>query len=221
MKRPIDWSLYLITDRGLSLGRPLEMIIREAVAGGVTAVQLREKEASSREFIDLARRAREIVRPIGIPLIINDRADVALAVEADGLHIGQSDLPYADARRIVGPEAVIGLSADTAQQARVAEALDVDYVGVGPIFATRTKTDAGPPWSCERLRRLRPDSRHVLIAVGGINETNAAEVIRAGADGIAVVSALCSAPDVRAAARRLRDIIEAARSGAPPRGTRR
>lgn len=215
MKRSVDWSLYLVTDRVLALGRPLEEVVTEAVRGGVTAVQLREKECSTREFIELARRVKETLEPFDVPLLINDRADVAIAAGADGLHIGQSDIGYADARRLLGADAIIGVSVDTAEQGAAAETLDADYLGVGPIFPTQTKTDTASAWGLEGLRRFRPRSAHVLVAIGGINESNAAEAIRAGADGIAVVSAICSAPDVRAAAQRLRELIDDARRDLP------
>jgi thiamine-phosphate pyrophosphorylase len=211
MRPRVDWSLYLVTDRALALGRPIEWVVAEAVAGGVTVVQLREKDCSTREFVALARRLVAMLSPLGVPLIINDRADVALAVGADGLHIGQSDMDYADARRIMGPDAIIGLSAQTTQEAVAAERLDVDCLGVGPIFATTTKEVDNPPWGPEGLRDLRARSRHALVGIGGINASNAASVIRAGADGVAVVSAICSAPDPRNAARELREIITHAR----------
>jgi len=205
--------LYLVTDRALSLGRPLEWVVSEAVAGGVTAVQLREKDCATREFVALARRLMILLHPLGVPLIINDRADVALAVKADGLHIGQSDMAYSDARRLMGPDAIIGLSVETPEQAAAAEPLDVDYLGVSPVFATATKDVGAPPWGTDGLRQLRVRSRHVLVGIGGINAANAASVIQAGADGVAVVSAICSAQDPRGAARQLRDIIVRARNG--------
>ena len=215
MKASVDWSLYLVTDRTLSQGRPLEQVIEQAVRGGVSVVQLREKECSSREFIDLAQRVKEVLEPVNVPLIINDRIDVAIAVGADGLHIGQDDVPYADARQAMGEDAIIGLSIDTPEQAEAAEALDVDYLGIGPIFPTTTKADTSPEWGVEGLRGLRAASRHVLIAIGGVNAGNAAEVLRAGAEGIAVVSAICAAPDVRAAAEELRRVVEENRPPGP------
>lgn len=211
MRRNIDWSLYLVTDRPLSLGRPLEEIVGAAVDGGVTAVQLREKECSTREFVALARKLRALLAPRGIPLLINDRIDVALAAHADGVHIGQTDMPYPDARRLLGPDALIGLSVETAEQATEAAAWDCDYLGVGPLFATATKPDAAPAWGLGRFTALRTTSRHKLVAIGGLNSSNAAAVTAAGADGIAVVSAICSAPDPRAAAAGLRRLIQDAR----------
>jgi len=206
-KRP-GFGLYLVTDRALSLGRPLEEVVGVAMRGGVSAVQLREKSCSTKEYIDLARRMAHLVRLRRIPLIINDRLDVALAAGADGVHLGQNDMPYAEARKILGPDAIIGLTVETMEEALAAENLDVDYLGVSPIFPTPTKTDTKEPWGSERLRLLRARSRHVLIAIGGINAANAAQVMAAGADGIAVVSAICSAPDPESAARQLKGIVD-------------
>ena len=125
--------LYLVTDRDLSLGRPLEEIVTEAVAGGATMVQLREKEASTADFVALARQLKAALAPLGVPLIINDRIDVALAADADGVHIGQSDMPYEDARRLLGPSKIIGLSVESLADIEVANLLDVDYIGISPV----------------------------------------------------------------------------------------
>lgn len=208
MSTDCPFGLYLVTDRALSLGRSLEEIVEAGVRGGVSAVQLREKAASTAEFISLGLRLREILRPRGIPLIINDRVDVALAVGADGVHLGQDDMPYREARKLLGPRALIGLSVETEDQGLRAERLDVDYLGVSPIFPTPTKTDTKSPWELTGLRGLRERSRHLLIAIGGINASNARQVIEAGADGLAVVSAICSAPDPEQAARALREIVD-------------
>ena len=209
--RPRDLSLYLVTDRRLASPLSLEALVRAALRGGVTAVQLREKECSTRDFVGLARALKAILTRAGVPLIINDRVDVALAACADGVHIGQSDMEYRDARRLLGPDAIIGLSVETAGQAERAASLDVDYLGAGPIFPTPTKTDAAPAWGIEGLAALRRASRHVLVAIGGVNRGNAGDVIRAGADGIAVVSAICWAIDPEQAARELHQAISAAR----------
>jgi thiamine-phosphate pyrophosphorylase len=208
--RPRDWSLYLVTDRRLSSPRSLHDVVRAALRGGVTAVQLREKECATRDFVDLARALKAILAPAGVPLVINDRVDVALAACADGVHIGQSDMDYRDARRLLGPDAIIGLSVETPEQAERAADLAVDYLGVGPIFPTPTKTDAAPVWGIEGLAALRRASRHLLVAIGGIDRENAGAVIRAGADGVAVVSAICAAPDPEQAARELRAAISVA-----------
>jgi len=209
MKPPRNWSLYLITDRRLSAPRSVENVVRAALRGGITAVQLREKECATRDFVELARALKAILTPAGVPLIINDRVDIALAAGADGVHIGQSDTEYCEARRLLGPDAIIGLSVETLEQAERAASLDADYLGVGPIFVTPTKPDAAPPCGIGGLAAIRRASRHVLVAVGGIHRDNAAAVIRAGADGIAVVSAICADPDPERAARELRAAISA------------
>jgi thiamine-phosphate pyrophosphorylase len=183
-------------------------VIEAAVRGGVTAVQLREKALSIREFIATARRIQKIVGPRGIPLIINDRLDVALAVGAEGVHLGPKDIPYEDARRILGHGAIVGISVENAAQAVKAEEWDVDYLGVSPVFPTPTKTDTAAAWGLDGLRRMRKHSRHVLVAIGGINDSNAGQVLDAGADGLAVVSAVCAAVDPEAAARRLRKVLD-------------
>ena len=199
-------QLYLVTDRGLSLGRDIEWIVSEAVAGGVTMVQLREKDIDTREFVELGLRLKALLAPLGVPLIINDRVDVALAVNANGVHIGQSDMPYSIARRLLGPDKIIGLSVETLDQVREANLLDVDYIGVSPVYATLTKTDTAPPFGLEGLRQAVELSVHPGVAIGGMNASSAPAAIATGIDGIAVVSAICSAPDPRAAAAALRKI---------------
>ena len=194
--------LHLVTDRSLTLGRSLIDIIRAAVAGGVSAVQLREKSCSTRDFIELAQSAAKELQG-RVPLIINDRIDVALAIGADGIHIGQSDMPYEMARELMGPQALIGLSVETVEQAQKAEGLNVDYLGLSPVFTTATKSDIAPPLGLAGVRQIRAESRHQLVAIGGINQENAHEVVAAGADGLAVVSAICSANDPQKAAREL------------------
>jgi len=211
MKKQFDFSLYLVTDQKLSLGRPIEDVVRAAVKGGVTAVQIREKESTTKEFIKLAHNLQNILKPQGVPLIVNDRIDIALAVDADGIHIGQTDMPYYEARRLVGNDMVIGLSVETMEQAIEAENLDVDYISVSPVFLTPTKHDATNEWGLEGLRKLRSQSRKLLIAIGGINSSNAKAALESGADGIAVVSAICSAADPESASRRLGEIIEQTR----------
>ncbi len=206
MRPGLDLSVYLVTDRPLCLGRDLEWVVAEAVAGGASLVQLREKDCPVREFVDLARSLVNLLAPLGVPLLVNDRVDVALASGAAGAHLGQTDMDPSEARRVLGPDAVIGLSVETMDQARTAEAPDgpdVDYYGVSPIFATSTKTDTGTPWGLDGLARLRAMTKRPLAAIGGIGPDNAAAVARAGADGVAVVSAICSADSPRDAASRL------------------
>lgn len=205
----IDYSLYLVTDRSLSCGRRTEDVVREAVAGGVTVVQLREKHCSTREFIEEARALHLLLRQLAIPLIINDRLDVALAIGAEGLHLGQTDMRIADARRLA-PSLIIGVSAESFDDALQAERDGADYIGISPVFATPTKTDTAEPFGIEGIRTIRTHVNIPLVGIGGINQTNAAEIIRAGADGIAVVSAIVSATSPQNAAAELRALVQSA-----------
>jgi thiamine-phosphate pyrophosphorylase len=195
--------LCLVTDRSFLRGRSLPAVVAAAVRGGVTCVQLREKEAPVREFIELGRALKELLQPLGVPLLINDRADVAAAVGADGLHVGQSDLPADAARARLGPGAVIGLSITRVEEARAVNVRYADYLGVGPIFPSPTKADAAPPLGLAGLAAVRALSTLPLVAIGGVSEENAAAAFAAGGDGIAVVSAIMGAADPEAAARRL------------------
>lgn len=201
-------KLYLVTDRELSLGRSLEEIVAEAVAGGVTIVQLREKDAPTGEFVALASRLLQMLRPLGIPLIINDRIDVALAVNADGVHIGQSDMPYELARKLLGPDKIIGLSVENFDDIEKANALDVDYIGISPVYGTATKTDTAEPFGLDGLRKAVSMSVHPTVAIGGMNAGTIPDVMAAGTDGVAVVSAICSAENVREASSQLKSIVE-------------
>lgn len=188
-------------------GRSLESIVSAAVEGGVTMVQLREKDCSTRDFVQLAIKLKELLSTKNIPLIINDRVDVALASGADGVHLGQSDMPYNTARNLLGKDKIIGLSVENLEQVVEADDLDVDYIGVSPVFATPTKLDTAPAFGLEGLREARKISRHPIVAIGGMNINTAAQVMESGADGIAVVSAIMAAPDPGEAARELLTII--------------
>ncbi len=199
--------LYLVTDRGLSMGRDMVDVVREAVAGGVTMVQLREKDCPMRDFVALGRELVALLRPSGVPLIINDRVDVALACDADGVHIGQSDMPFDIARRLLGPDRIIGLSVESMDDIVAANALDVDYVGVSPVFATSTKTDTARPFGLDGLREAVRLSVHPTVAIGGMNARTAADVMACGTDGIAVVSAIVNAASPRDAARELIELL--------------
>ena len=199
-----DWSLYLVTDRSLLGGRALIEVVRAAVRGGVTVVQLREKDLSTRAFIELAELLLVHLRPLGVPLIINDRVDVALAAGADGVHVGQSDMPADQARKLLGPERLLGLSLEYMDQFYEPDLALVDYVAASPVFATPTKTDTAPPWGLDGLRALCHVSPKPVVAIGGIHAGNATALREAGAAGLAVVSAICAAPDPEAAARALR-----------------
>ena len=211
--RPIDLRLILVTDRKLSRGRPIEAVAEAAVRGGVTAVQLREKECPAAEFLDLALRLRAILDRLGIPLIINDAVEIAAESRAAGVHLGQGDASPVEARRLLGPQAIIGLSVESLGQAEAAAEWDLDYLGVSPVFLTATKTNTGGAWGLEGLRQLRARTQKPLVAIGGINASNAASVLEAGADGLAAVSAIVSAPDPESAARELRTIVDRYRPG--------
>ncbi len=203
-----DLRLYLVTDRGLSGGRNLEWIVAEAVKGGVSMVQLREKHTDTGEFVELAKRLKSLLSPLGIPLIINDRVDVAMAADADGVHIGQSDMAYEDARRLLGSNKIIGLSVENMDELAEANLLDVDYIGISPVYSTSTKTDTARPFGLEGLRKAVRRSCHPTVAIGGMNKTSAADVVKTGTDGLAVVSAIVSAEEPAKAAKELRTIIE-------------
>jgi thiamine-phosphate pyrophosphorylase len=202
------WRLHLVTDSSLCGARGLEAVVAAAVAGGATCVQLREKNLPTRAFVERARALRALLAPLRVPLLINDRLDIALAVEADGVHVGQGDMPPADVRRLM-PQALIGLSIESLTQLAPAEREPVDYYGISPVFATATKADAAPALGLEGLRAIRARTSRPLVAIGGLHADNAAAVVAAGADGLAVVSALCAAEDPEAAARALRERIDA------------
>ena len=207
----MDWSLYVITDRRLSGGKSHLEVMRAAIEGGATAIQLRDKDASTRELIEAGLALRELTRERGVTFIVNDRVDVALAVDADGVHVGQDDMPARLARKLVGPDKIVGVSASTLEEALRAEADGADYVSASPVFSTPTKTDTPPPTGLEGLRAFVEAVHVPVIAIGGINEGNVEEVIKAGAAGVAVISAVVAASDIAAAARRLRQRIEEAR----------
>jgi thiamine-phosphate pyrophosphorylase len=211
MKPAVDWSLYVVTDRPLARGRPLEQVVEAALRGGATVIQLREKEASTREFIALGRRLQELCRARQVPLIINDRLDVALVLEADGVHVGQDDMPVALARQLLGPDKIVGATASTSQEARQAETDGADYLGCNAVFYTPTKTDTGAPLGIEGFRLLVQTVSIPIVAIGGIKATNAAKLIQAGAAGVAVVSAVMAADDPEAAAREICQVVRAAR----------
>jgi thiamine-phosphate pyrophosphorylase len=187
----------------------LEDVVRQALKGGVAYVQLREKNLSTRVFVEQAWKIKALTAQFRVPLIINDRLDVALAVEADGVHIGQEDMPYEIARKLMGPRAIIGLSVENWDDVVKAQELDVNYLGVSPVFETPTKTDTGGNWGLDGLARIKAYSNHPLVAIGGLNASNAKDAVKAGADCIAVVSAICAAPDPLRASRELCYIIKA------------
>jgi thiamine-phosphate pyrophosphorylase len=199
--------LHLVTDAALCGPRGIEAVVAAAVRGGATCVQLREKQLDTRPFVERARALKALLAPLGVPLIINDRLDVALAVGADGVHVGQSDLPPEDVRRLM-PHALIGLSVENPEQVRAAANMPVDYLGVSPVFSTPSKQDTAPALGLDGLRAMRALTDLPLIAIGGIDLNNALQVLTAGADGLAVVRALCAAPDPAAAAQALRQLTD-------------
>ena len=192
--------LYLVTDQACLRGRSLTDVVLAAVQGGVSCVQLREKQSDTRDFVALAQALQSALKPYAVPLVINDRIDVALACGAAGVHLGQSDMPVALARQILGPDVFIGLSVETPADVQRAQQEAVDYLGVSPIYPTPTKQDTAPPWGLDGLRQVRAMTDLPLVAIGGVNLQTAAPVLASGADGLAVVSALCSADDPKAVA---------------------
>ncbi|MGD9948045.1 MAG: thiamine phosphate synthase [Desulfobulbus sp.] len=212
-----DLSLYLVTDRALALGRATVNIVAAAIRGGVTCVQLREKHCSTREFVEEARAVQGVLEQMEprIPLIINDRLDVALAVQADGVHLGQTDMRLTDARMLVGQTMMIGISVESVEDALRAEREGADYVGISPIFSTPTKTDTAPPLGLDGIRLIRAAVSLPLVGIGGIHQENAADVLQAGTDGVAVVSAIVSAACPCSAAASLKQQINAVKRAKP------
>ena len=200
-------SLYVLTDPNLSHGRSHVEIVREAIAGGAEIVQLRDKSASTRELVQIGETLRRITHEAEVVFIVNDRVVVALAVEADGVHLGAEDMPIGHARRLMGRR-IVGASVDNEREAIRAVEEGADYVAIGPIFPTTTKPDAGPVADVDMIRRVKEAVDVPVVAIGGINSGNVRQVIEAGADSIAVISAVVSAPDVRRAARVLTEIIK-------------
>jgi thiamine-phosphate diphosphorylase len=211
--RPLDVRVYLITDPDLVGGRPLEDVVAAALRGGVTLVQLRDKRATSLELTRVGERLRRVTGDAGVPLIVNDRADVAQAIRADGVHVGhpgQEDLPPDVCRRILGPPAIVGVSVDRVDEVAESERSGATYVSTGPVYGTRTKADAGPAAGLALVTRMRAASRLPLTGIGGITAETARAVIRAGADGVAVAGAILAAADPEAAARAVRRAVDEA-----------
>lgn len=205
---PDALRLYLVTDQSLMRGRPLADVVAAAVQGGVSCVQLREKNLGTRDFLAQALLLKKLLAPLRVPLVINDRIDIALACGAEGVHLGQSDLPVAEARKLLPPEVFIGWSVESMDEVLQSAALPVDYLGVSPVFATPTKTDTGRAWGLDGLARVRAATRLPLVAIGGLHAGNARQLLRAGADGLAVVSALCAADYPQAAAAGIRSLCD-------------
>lgn len=211
MAQAFDLTLYLVTDPRLVAARGLVPVVEAAVRGGATIVQLRDPDAHGRALVEQARALKALLAPLAIPLIVNDRVDVALAAGADGVHLGQDDMSPADARALLGPGPILGLSVGSPAEHAASDLAGVDYLGVGPVKSTGTKADAGSAIGPQGIAAVRALTRLPLVGIGGLDAASAADVIRAGANGVAVVSAICAAPDPEAAARALRAAIAAAR----------
>ena len=214
-KRPaFDLSTYLVTDPVLNGGRPVEAVVAEAAKGGATMVQLRDPVSDTRAMIDLARVLVELLRPLSIPLIVNDRVDVALAAGADGVHVGQNDMDARDVRRLIGENGILGLSvADRGELEASQAALGVvDYLGVGSVFSTSTKLDVSAVVGLEGIAWMRAATDLPLVAIGGIDEARTADTIAAGADGVAVVTAIMAAADPAKAAADIALAVERGRA---------
>jgi thiamine-phosphate pyrophosphorylase len=207
-----DWRVYVITDARHPRGRSHREIAEAAIRGGATAVQLRMKEEPARVVLDVARAIGPLCRAAGVAFIVNDRLDVAMLAGADGVHVGQDDLPAMDARALMGPRALIGVSAATVEEAIAAERAGADYLGVGAIYGTATKSDAGAPVGLARVTEICRAVRLPVVGIGGITAENAAAVIRAGALGVAVITAVTLADDMAGAVRRLREAVDGARA---------
>ena len=209
--KPATLQLYLVLDPGLCGGAEgMIETARRAAAGGATMIQLRAPNWKKRALVECARELKKILAPFDIPLIINDHADVCLAAGADGLHVGQADLAVEDARSIIGSTRILGLSANTIDMVRAANPALVDYLGIGPIAQTKTKPDAAAALGIEGFASLARIKPCPVVAIGSVTTANAGDLVRAGADGIAVVSAICGKPDPAKAAKTLAKIVRQA-----------
>lgn len=210
----VDYTLYLVTDRKLMSAASIEEAVELAVSGGATVVQLREKNCSSREFYDLALRVKKITEPRKIPLIINDRIDICMAADADGVHLGQSDIPCREARRILGADKLIGVSAALPEEAAKAQADGADYIGVGAVFPTATKTNTRPV-TPGIIREIRAAVTIPFVVIGGVNEENISQLYGLGINGAAVVSSVIARDDITEAARIMRRAAEGLKFNSP------
>lgn len=202
-----DLTLYLCTDRHWLGDMSIAESVERAIEGGVTLVQLREKDVSTAQFLQAAQEVQEVCRRHGIPLIINDRIDIALAVDADGVHVGQTDMPCAIARRLIGPDKILGVSASTPEHARRAREDGADYIGIGAAFLTDTKA-VGRALTRDEIVEVLKAGGIPACAIGGINEVTGPQLEGLGLDGISVISSILSRPDITAAARIMRDVAE-------------
>jgi thiamine-phosphate diphosphorylase len=211
----LRWALrlYVLTDRGLSRGRSEVEVVQAALAGGATAVQLRWKAGPLAEAVQTGRALRELCRQAGALFVVNDRVDLALALDADGVHLGVEDLPLGEARQLAGERLILGFSPSTLDQALAAEQAGADYLGIGPVYGTATKADAGPAVGIEHVRQIVQAVSIPVVGIGGITASNARPVIEAGAAGVAVISAVVATDDPRAAAAALRAAVDEALAG--------
>ncbi len=201
-------ALHVLTDREWSRGRDILTVSSAALDGGATAIQLRDKTASTRTLVEVGQALRVLTRERGSLLIVNDRIDVALAIDADGAHVGQDDMPAHIARQLLGPDRILGISAGSLEEASRAVAAYADYVSIGPVHPTRAKADAGPPTGIQLITEVAARYSTPLMAIGGITPENVGEIIRAGAVGVAVISTVVNAEDITAAAHRLSTVIQ-------------
>ncbi|MBE0461110.1 MAG: thiamine phosphate synthase [Candidatus Aminicenantes bacterium] len=206
--KPTDWKLCLIADLEATGKRNLLSAVQEAASSGVTLVQLRTKALCTREFLDLALQASEILKTQGIPLIINDRVDIALSCDATGVHLGKKDLPLPFARKLLGPQKIIGATAHSLREAQEAEELGADYLGVGPVFLSPSKKDLKTALGLQGLIAIREKISIPILAIGGINPENAHDVMATGVNGVAVISAILGAKDIEKATKKLLYSIE-------------
>lgn len=203
MSHPSMWEVYLVTDRSLSRGRSNREIVEAAIRGGVSVVQLREKGLETRLFYEEGLKIRDLLKSAGVPLIINDRIDLVLALGADGVHLGQNDMPVEVARNILGPDRIIGLSVETPSHVSDKAVSSIDYLAVSPVFLTDTKAELKKAWGLEGLQNVRAMTTLPVVAIGSIKQENTRQVVRAGADCVAVVTAIVSADDPEQATRSL------------------
>ena len=206
MNTKIDYSIYLVTDRDLMSTETLEEAVEQAIIGGCTLVQLREKDCSSLDFYNTAVKVKEITDKYNVPLLINDRLDIALAVDAAGVHVGQSDLPATVVRKIIGEDKIIGVSTGTLEQALKAQQDGADYIGVGAMYATGTKKDANPT-SMEELKKIRESVSLPIVVIGGISKERIKDFDGMGIDGLAIVSAIIAQKDIVKATRELKNMF--------------
>lgn len=204
----MDSRLYVITGQSFLKGRRLEDVIAAAIRGGADTIQLREKDLNGRELLAAGQLLRRVTRELGARLIVNDRIDVAKAVDADGVHLGQGDLPIEVARAILGPDKIVGLSTHNVEEAVAAERAGANYIGLGPMKPTTTKLDTEPVVGPSGVREVRRHVRLPIVAIGGIKQEDVAEIIRSGANAVAIISAIVGSDDVEAAARNIRSIVD-------------